>query len=301
MSFKNSVNTEINMVLSNLETYDTRESSKIQQQIDTAKSAMANMVAEQRFFDASQTAGDKRLKFVSHVRLSNKLNETCAVFDDLIKELHKPRILFHNEKAAEIVKHISNSLLTQEMLIQNPKIVAKMNIKSSKQLAINMSSDKKIPWITGSTFMPSGELVLCDYENCCVKVFDVNFNAKDSISFPQPVWNVCVLNATEVTVTVPEEKLVQFLKILPKLEKRRCLPLESQCWGIAVHQGEIYVTCKSNIYGQGEIRVLDTDGRQKREINVQKNRRSISIPYVYNITVSKQGSLFISDLNQFAV
>lgn len=51
LSFKDSVCTEINMVLSNLETYDKKESSKVQQQIDTAKSAMANMVSDQRFFD----------------------------------------------------------------------------------------------------------------------------------------------------------------------------------------------------------------------------------------------------------
>lgn len=139
---------------------------------------------------------------------------------------------------------------------------------------------------------------MCDYANCCVKVFDVNFNARESFSFPNPVWNVCVLNASDVVVTIPDGKLVQFLEVLPKLEKRRCLPLDAYCWGIAVHKGELYVICKSMpsyMYNEtAEIRVLDTDGRLKRKICVQKNQSSIFADS-YNINISKQGSLFTTN------
>ena len=50
-----------------------------------------------------------------------------------------------------------------------------MTISSTQKVNVRTVSGSNVPWITGSAFLMSGELVLCDKNNSSIKHFDYEF------------------------------------------------------------------------------------------------------------------------------
>ena len=94
-----------------------------------------------------------------------------------------------------------------------------------------------------------------------------------------------------MVVTVPGQKKIQNVQILPHLQLRRAIQLDSECWGVCVSGDDIYVTCETSD-GQGEIRVLGHDGTEKRRVPADWNS------WPKHITLSPFGEkIFFTDYN----
>ena len=105
-----------------------------------------------------------------------------------------------------------------------------------------------------------------------------------------------VLDPTSVIATLPFNKQLQVVQVYPQLKPGRVIKLDKTCWGVAVGKGELYVTC-FNSYGEGEgeIRVLDLDGKVKRRLGVNQDG-SFMFEWPWYITVNSSGEkIFVSD------
>ena len=58
-----------------------------------------------------------------------------------------------------------------------------LKVKSFRKVNINLSHDKVTPRVSSCAFLPNGELLLADHENCSVKLLDKTFSVKNSFDF----------------------------------------------------------------------------------------------------------------------
>ena len=67
--------------------------------------------------------------------------------------------------------------------------------------------------------MPSGDLVICDNRNQLVKKFNKGLSNKGSLFLPVGPFDIAVLDKTSVIVTLPDQKKLQLIQVLPSLQK----------------------------------------------------------------------------------
>ena len=161
--------------------------------------------------------------------------------------------------------------------------------------------------------MPNGNIVICDNRNDRLKLFDNSWVYQGSLTIPDGIWDVSVVDANTVIVTAPHTKKLQYVQILPQqqlgrtiqlpqlqlgrtiqlpqLQLGRTIQLDYGCRGVCVSGDDIYVTCEESD-GRGEIRVLGLDGTEERRVPVDRN----SSPHT--ITLSPSGEkIYFTDNN----
>ena len=174
-----------------------------------------------------------------------------------------------------------------------PTVLAGMKIQSVKQYFIKLDDDRKGAWISGCSFMPSGDLVLCDHSNSKLKLLDRAFKVKDSLRLNDGLWSVSVIDDDNVIVTLPFNKQLQYVHLVPRMNAGHVIQLDKKCWGVAVADNEIYVSCHNA--GKGEVRILDLNGKLRRQLGVDKDRAYNFRDSEY-LTVSTTGKkVFVSN------
>ena len=167
------------------------------------------------------------------------------------------------------------------------------NVQLRSQANVKAGDDKTIPWISGCTVMANGDIVLCDFHNQKIKLLNSSGNLTGNINLASGPCDVSSLDPTSVIVTLPGNKQLQVVQVYPQLKPGRVIQLDKWCWGVEVVKDELYVTC-NNDPGEGEIRVLDLDGKVKRRLGVDQWSFMFISPY--HITVNRSGEkIFISD------
>ena len=172
-------------------------------------------------------------------------------------------------------------------------------VQSRSQVNVKTGDDKKTPLISGCTVMTNGDVVLCDSHNNKIKLLNSSGVLTGNMKLSSRPWHVSVLDPTSVIVTLPYKKQLQVVQVYPQLKPGRViqLQLDKYCYGVAVGKGELYVTCcnNSNYPGNGEIRVLDLDGKVKRRLGVNQDG-SFMFMWPHFITVNSSGEkIFVSD------
>ena len=72
-----------------------------------------------------------------------------------------------------------------------------------KLINVRLLNDQETTWIVGSGFLPDGRLLLSDFNNNKVKLFDSQFNIEDSIKVKKP-WNLALINSSSAVVSENE-------------------------------------------------------------------------------------------------
>ena len=90
----------------------------------------------------------------------------------------------------------------------------------------------------------------------------------------------------EIVITQPSTKQLLFMKIVPKLQIGSSTSLGQICYGVAVHNGLVYVS-----FDNGEIRILDRTGQQQRNIY-----SGFSFKSPVYISVMPTGMVYVSEL-----
>ena len=136
------------------------------------------------------------------------------------------------------------------------KLFTEMTVASKSEVNIKMSGDWGT-WISGCTFMPNGEVVLCDFANNNIKLLSDTFTIKDSLQLYSEPFNVSPVRSSSAVITLPDENQLQFIQVMPSLKKLdRSINVDRKCWGVQVVDDLFYVTCYNNP-GEGEVLVLD--------------------------------------------
>ena len=89
----------------------------------------------------------------------------------------------------------------------------------------------------------------------------------------------------EIVITQPWANSLLFMKVVPKLQVGSSTSLDQTCYGVAVHNGLIYVS-----FSNGEIRILDRTGQQQRNVY-----SGFSFKGPLYISVMPTGMLYVSE------
>ena len=176
-------------------------------------------------------------------------------------------------------------------------LFTELKVKSHSETNVRMSTDQRIPNITGCVLMPDERTILCDWNNNTLKLLDKSFKLQDSLDLPSGPWDISVVNDTTVIITLARKKQLQYIEVIPRLKKGRVLELDKPCLGVQVVGSDIYVTCHSNLYGHmdGEVRILDNNGNLKKRLGVNQDKTFMfSLPYYLAVSV-KSNKIYVTD------
>ena len=169
-----------------------------------------------------------------------------------------------------------------------------ISVPTRNQVNIKVQSDSNDAWISGSAFLPSGELILCDWLNKKLKLLDENLQMKESIDVPGRPWDVAPVNQHQVIVTFPWQQYLQFIQVTPSLALGHTVNLGMECMGVTVSRESIYILFFES--GEGKIGIYDLTGKKKRIIGPYNGKDGkVLIEFPCNIAVSNDDKLFVSD------
>lgn len=278
--------------LTELNIYDFQQRKLIENHINACSTALAKSQSDKKPIEIAKSAGDRNQLFIRNVQLSKLKDNLSKLVSDIEKEVHEPELSFtpdENLKRTDtnrlgIVKCTGNKAVTERK-----RLVAEMTVRSSRQVNVNLPNDNITPLISGSVFLASGELVLCDCNNSKIKVFKENFTHKDNITVPRNPWDVSAVSDTEIVITLPYKQMLQFSQTDPKLSLGNTVQLNKECRGIAVHDGLLYVS-----FHEGDVLVMDRNGEKKKTI-VFNQDTSLRFKTPMYIAVSKAGRIYVSE------
>ena len=278
--------------LANLDLQELQQRNIIQKHIDACKSALVRTTSYKIPFEAVKRTGDKDLLVIKTLQLSTRINSLNELITDMKSEVKEINLKF--DRNDSLKRTDTNSLgvvkgLADAKVHETITNVADMSIRSSRQINIKLPTDDKDSWISGSLFLSTGELVLCDRMNKKLKVLNKDFTPKENIALQGQPWDVSSVTDTEVVTTLRDKYILQFVQILPSLSIRNSVQLDKECRGIAVHDRLFYIS-----FLDGEVRVMDKNGQKQKSIfhNLDPSFRFQSPLYV---AVSKAGRVYISE------
>ena len=287
-------------IIQDLEKHEKKRKQLIDDQIKSLTTTLKMIELDYKLLEEAKYDNKAETMFASDVKISKNLSEYKAVLDDLKNNFERSDLCFQRNSKLLKMQHIVDSLgsIKEKDSVSykdtSSKVVLGMKVQSSSQSNVQLGDDKGVPFITGCCFMPSGDLVLCDYNNSKLKLLDRTFKVKDSLSLNDQPWSLSAIDNSNVIVTLPNTKQLQYVQLVPDMKAGRVIKLDKKCWGVAVAGNEIYVSCY-NDPGEGEVRVLDLSGNLKRKLGVNKDG-SYQFECPYYLTVSTTGKkIFVSD------
>ena len=168
-----------------------------------------------------------------------------------------------------------------------------MSVTARNQVNVEVPSDTRDAWITGSAFLPSGELILCDYANKKLKLLDETLQMKESIDVPERPGDIAVVNQHQVIVTFPWQQNLQFIQVTPSLVLGHTVDLGMECWGVTVSRESIYISFSES--GEGKIGIYDLTGKKKRIIDQYNGKDGkVLIKGPHYLAVSNDEKIFLS-------
>ena len=168
-----------------------------------------------------------------------------------------------------------------------------MSVTARNQVNVKVPSDSDDAGITGSAFLPSGQLILYDGNNNKLKLLDENLQMKESIDLPEAPWDIAVVNQHQVIVTFPLQQYLQFIQVTPSLALGHTVDLGMECRGVTVSRESIYISFSES--GGGKIGIYDLTGKKKRIIDQYNGKDGkVLIKWPWYIAVSNDEKIFVS-------
>ena len=306
-----------NTALTDIANCDREQRQTIEQHINTCSTALNRMEIDYKPFEEAVTARIHPRIFIHNLKLKKTLEQIDNILQDIDKEAKTPGISFEfdetlnmtNVQSLGVVR--STSTLPKEFgpviaetlkmtyvqslgvvrsssttAKETRSVIADMKIESIEKVDVKFPADQTTPRITGSLFLPNGELILCDYSiNSSVKVLNADFTQKEQLKLESQPLDLCIMENDEIVITQTKTKQLLFMKVIPKLQIGSSTSLDQSCCGVAVHNGLIYVS-----FSNREIRILDRTGQQQRNVY---SGFSFKLPHY--ISVMPTGMVYVSE------
>ena len=270
-----------------------------EQHIPTCTTTLKSLGDDLKMLDDASKCSNTEMMFAVDVKVSKRLSELQSMMKDFQDEVKAPSLEFEeNQNLLDVQQNVTSLGTLRVSQTQKTKTETTnfltMKVQNSRDVQIELPSDKQTPFITGCTFMADGQLLVCDYDNNNIKLLNSKLDITDSLGLYTRPWDISAVDSARAVVTRPGSKQLQFIDIVPSLKAGKQIQLDKQCWGVAVVKDDIYVICHDNP-GNAEIRVFDKNGTFIRKIpDVNNNLSSLSRPdYIAVSTTSSK--IYVSD------
>ena len=252
--------------LSKIDILETQETKTITQQLDTCKAARNSLDMDRRNLILAKERNDRQSIFVYNIQLSQTLKSLTTITDEITKEVYQPHISFECNPTITIAGDQDlGTVKCHTTRIPQQKGFDEMSVTARNQVNVKVQSDTFDADITGSAFLPSGQLILCDQDNNKLKLLDENLHMKESIDVPGPPRDIAPVNQHQVIVTFPCQQYLQFIQVTPSLALGHTVDLGMECRGVTVSRESIYILF--SVSGEGKIGIYDLTGKKKRIID----------------------------------
>ena len=283
--------------LSDISILETQEQEPIVQQVNICKSAMNRLDDDNRNLQLAIERADIRSIFMRNIQLSQAVTSLTTITEEISTEVYQPHISFECNPAISFAGN--QDLGTVKFhTTRTPQLKGfdEMCITAGNKINVKLQSDAKDTWIFGSTFLSSGELILCDRNNNKLKLLDKRLQMKESIDVPAEPWDIAPVNQQQVIVTFPHNKYSQFIQVTPSLALGHKVDLGMKCWGVTVSRESIYISLADS--GEWKIGIYDLTGKQKLMISPHSfNDGTLLFKHPYYIDVWNDEKLFVSDID----
>ena len=232
-----------------------------------------------------------------NIQLSQSVKSLKTITKEFTKEVYQPHISFECNPTITITgEQDLGTVKCHTTRIPQQKGFDEMSVTSRNQVNIKVQSDSDYAFISGSAFLPSGELILCDWSNKRLKLLDENLQMKESIDLPERPWDIAVVNQHQVIVTFPVQQYLQFIQVTPSLALGHTVDLGMQCRGVTVSRESIYISFLES--GGGKIGIYDLTGKKKRIIDPYNGKDGkVLIDWPKYIAVSNDEKIFVSGVS----
>ena len=228
-----------------------------------------------------------------NIQLSQSVKSLKTITEEITKEVYQPHISFECNPTITITGDQDlGTVKYHTTRIPQQKGFDEMSVTSRNQMNIRVQSYSDYAFISGSAFLPSGELILCDWSNKRLKLLDENLQMKESIDVPGQPWDVAPVNQHQVILTFPEQQYLRFIQVTHSLALGRTVDLGMECWGVTVSRESIYISLSES--GEGKIGIYDLTGKKKRIIGPYNGKDGkVLIKSPWYIAVSNDEKLFV--------
>lgn len=141
-------------------------------------------------------------------------------------------------------------------------------LASSNKINVKLPGDDKTPDINGCAFLANGKLLLMDGANRNIKLLDSSFAVEDNFVLSARPLDIAAVDDGTAIVALPDEPMLQYVHMIPKLDLGRTLSFDGECYSVVVVNDDLFVCCCEG--DKGDIRIVDKDGKEKRRIDVKK-------------------------------
>ncbi|XP_060574481.1 uncharacterized protein LOC132732128 [Ruditapes philippinarum] len=215
----------------------------------------------------------REYKFVSNETISNLLKTETELGD--IEITHEVAGLYNNLKAFD------NFV---------PTYLEEINVKAEND---TFDCD-----ITGMTMIGNHKLFLTDTDNKSIKSVDTKLKKITSyLSLSSGPWDLTVVHRGQLAVTLPNEKIIQFVLTTGGLTKDRHMKVNGECHGITYRRECLIVSFRS----PGKVQIMTLQGRALKIINQDLHKARL-FDWPDYIAVSKDGNyIYVSDWHRNTV
>ena len=283
--------------LSDINVFKTQETKTITQQLDTCKAAQNSLDTYSRKLQLAKEQHDKQGILMYNIQLSQAVKSFTTITEEITKEVYQPHISFECNQAINIAADQDlGTVRCNTSRIPQQKGFDEMSITAGNKINVKLQSDANDVLISGSTFLSSGELVLCDYYNKKLKLLDKSLQMKESIDVSGIPWDVAAVNQHQVIVTFSNEKYSQFIQVTPSLALGHKVDLGMECRGVAVSRESIYISLADS--EECKIGIYDLTGKQKLMIGPYScNDGKLLFKKTLYIDVLNDEKVFVSDVD----
>ena len=287
-------------VVKESEVHEARYKQEISHHIETCSSTLKSLTADKTRLVEAQKTSNKTNMFAAHRKVSHRMENYESLLNDFKQESASPDLTFKsNEELRNLLKTVKElgqliGQITHKSSQNTNTLFTELAVDSSRKVNIQLSSDSGCPWISGCTFIPDGGVVLCDRRYSNLILLSDTFTVKERLQLDYQPFDVSPVNSNSVMVTIPDKKKLQLIQVIPSMKRGRSINVGRKCWGVQVVEDLIYVTCH-NDPGEGEVLVLDMNGRVKHRLGQLDKKPAMFTRPSYITVCPSTRKLFITD------
>lgn len=278
-------------IISYVESLEKRLLSKLQAksiakkaELEAEKDAMLNIENEavrlQRQISSATSDGSQRQVFLLLHKVKSSIANMDQRIEKTIQTLEKPILQFkESNKAFTFTEELGDVCFRRDAcsLVYNSPKLRFAQFPEMKGILSELEFENKFDintnpqmQITGMTAASDGKLLLCNYRNNSILVFESNGAFLTSCSLFGAPWDICVVNDTctmkNAIISMPQRSCVRFIDI-STLKSGKVVELPGNCYGVNSTKDNILVGSIRELY------ILDTTGVHMRTVTVSKTTR----------------------------
>ena len=156
-----------------------------------------------------------------------------------------------------------------------------------RQIEIASPTDERKAVVTSIEVLPDGCLLVCDYGNKNLKLFDTEYEVLSVVRLSSEPWGIVALTSRDALVNLPEMYCLQTVKIRKKCklvleEKRKTI---FKCYKMIKYQEDLIVSAQDDFYYF--IYIIDTSGKVIRCIYSEPKQDGGILQNVQSLSLSK--------------